>query len=188
MRYTGVSVIERRDSGFDEEAQVVRTAEPFSQFYDREFRRVVALAYVLSGSQNGAEDLAQDGFLAAYRDWDGVGTHPNPGAWVRRVVANRSVSMWRRRMAEVRAAARLIPSSGLRPEEMDPVATEVWSQVRRLPKRQAQALALRYLEDLPVDQIAEVLECSSGSVKQHLHRGQRALAHRLGEEDIAHER
>jgi RNA polymerase sigma-70 factor (ECF subfamily) len=183
-----VSVTERSEPASDIEVQVIGTAEPFSRFYEREFRRVVALAYVLSGSRTGAEDLAQDGFLAAYRRWEQVGLHPNPGGWVRRVVSNRAVSMWRRRMAEAKAVLRLTGEQTDPPEEMDPAATEVWSHVRRLPKRQAQSLALRYLDDLTVDQIADVLQCSPGSVKQHLHRGQRAIARRLGEEGTGHER
>jgi RNA polymerase sigma-70 factor (ECF subfamily) len=181
-------VIERSESAPDVEIQVIGTAEPFSQFYAREFRRVVALAYVLSGSQTGAEDLAQEGFLAAYRHWERVRRHPNPEAWVRRVVSNRAVSTWRRRMAEAKAVMRLTGGSAGPPEEMDPAATEVWGHVRRLPRRQAQSLALRYLDDLSVDEIADVLQCSPGSVKQHLHRGERALARRLGEEGSDDER
>jgi RNA polymerase sigma-70 factor (ECF subfamily) len=161
---------------------VIGTAEPFERFYAREYQPVVALAYVLSGSRTGAEDLAQEGFLVAYREWDRVSTHPNPAAWVRRVVANRSVSLWRRRMAELKALGRLLGWTAASPEPMDPAAEELWGRVRRLPRRQAQAIALRYLEDLTVDQIAEILECSAGSVKQHLHRARATLASRLGEE------
>jgi len=66
-----------------------------------------ALAYALSGSRLGADDLAQEAFLAAYRDWQSIGRYNNPGAWVRRVVDNRSVSMFRRRSAELRPLIRL---------------------------------------------------------------------------------
>jgi RNA polymerase sigma-70 factor (ECF subfamily) len=167
----------------DVKTPVIGTEETFEGFYHREYRAVVALAYVLSGSRTAAEDLAQDAFLTAFRDWEHVARHPNPEAWIRRVASNRAVSQWRRRVAEVKAVRRLVGWSGTPPEEMDPAAKLVWSQVRRLPKRQAQSLALRYLEDLSIDQIAEILSCSSGSVKQHLHRGQQALARRLGEKD-----
>jgi RNA polymerase sigma-70 factor (ECF subfamily) len=54
--------------------------------------------------------------------------------------------------------------------------------VRRLPKRQAQAVALHYLEDRSVEDIAAILECSTGTVKQHLHRARRRLAALLGED------
>jgi DNA-directed RNA polymerase specialized sigma24 family protein len=73
---------------------------------------VVGLAYALSGSRWGAEDLAQDAFLAAHRDWERIGSYEHPGAWVRRVVANLSVSMFRRRATEARALARVALGRG----------------------------------------------------------------------------
>jgi RNA polymerase sigma-70 factor (ECF subfamily) len=54
-----------------------------------------------------------------------------------------------------------------------------WHEVRALPSRQAQCVALHYLEDRPVVEIAEILGCSSSTVKVHLHRGRLALAERL---------
>lgn len=81
--------------------------ESFDSFYQREVTAVVGLAFVLSGSRSGAEDLAQEGFLAAYRQWDRISSLDDPGAWVRRVVSNRSVSAFRRRTAEMKALLRL---------------------------------------------------------------------------------
>jgi RNA polymerase sigma-70 factor, ECF subfamily len=68
-----------------------------------------------------------------------------------------------------------VPSG--RPEEPD---ADFWRAVRALPRRQAQAIALFYLEDLPVAAIAEVLDCAEGTVKALLHQGRRTLAARLG--------
>jgi RNA polymerase sigma-70 factor (ECF subfamily) len=56
---------------------------------------------------------------------------------------------------------------------------EFWDAVRALPARQAQAIALHYLEDRPVAEIAEILGCAPATVKVHLHRGRRALADTL---------
>ena len=66
--------------------------EAFEHFYEREFRQVAALAYVLTGRRDVAEDLAQEAFMAALRGWDRVSGYDKPEAWVRRVVANRAVS------------------------------------------------------------------------------------------------
>ncbi|MFP3900240.1 MAG: sigma factor-like helix-turn-helix DNA-binding protein, partial [Acidimicrobiia bacterium] len=57
---------------------------------------------------------------------------------------------------------------------------EVWEAVRALPARQAQAIALHYLDDRSVDEVAHVLGCAPGSVKTHLHRGRVTLARALG--------
>jgi RNA polymerase sigma-70 factor, ECF subfamily len=51
--------------------------------------------------------------------------------------------------------------------------------VRALPRRQAQVVALHYLEDRPVAEIADALGIASGTVKKHLHDGRRELARRL---------
>jgi DNA-directed RNA polymerase specialized sigma24 family protein len=78
-------------------------AETFDDFYAREFSAVVGLAYALSGSRTGAEDLAKEAFLAAHRGWDRVAAFDDTGAWVRRVVANLAVSAFRRRLSEAKA-------------------------------------------------------------------------------------
>ncbi len=165
-------------------SQVIRGVEPFERFYEREFRSVVGLAYALSGSRAASEDLAQEAFIAAHGNWDKIGTYEKPEAWVRRVVSNLSVSRFRRRTTEMKALTRL---AGFRNETsvlptLPSEAEDFWSHVRKLPRRQAQVIALHYLEDLPVAEIAEILECSPNTVKVHLHKGRQKLADRLGVE------
>lgn len=172
MRVKGVVVMnERRADSVP--------GESFESVYRREFGSVVALAYALSGSRTAAEELAQDSFLAAYRRWEEIGGYEQPAAWVRRVCANRSTSFIRRRMSESRAVARLAERRVL-PEQLPPDADAFWATVRRLPRRQAQVVALRYLEDLPVSEIAAVLECSEATVRVQLHRARKRLATLLG--------
>lgn len=164
-----------------ENIPVVRAVEPFERFYEREYRSVVGLAYALSGSRSSAEDIAQEAFIAAHKKWGEVGTYEKPEAWVRRVVSNLSVSRFRRRASEVKALTRL---AGFRSDtasigELPAEADHFWKEVRRLPKRQAQAVALHYLEDYAVKDIAQILECSPNTVKVHLHKARQTLADRL---------
>ena len=145
---------------------------------------VVALAYALSGSRTGAEDIAQEAFLRAYRDWDRVGSYEHQAAWVRRVAANLATSGLRRRLVEVRALTRL---AGRWEPAVDPLAAhnaEFWAAVRTLPRRQAQAVALYYFEDLSVQQTATVLGCTEGTVKAHLAKARRTLARQLQPEKL----
>ena len=129
---------------------------------------MVGLAYALSGSRSTAEDLAQEAFLAAHRAWDRVSTYENPGAWVRRVVANLSVSAFRRRLAEAKAFARIGLGERHHLPELPSGDAEFWEAVRSLPRRQSQVVALHYLEDLPVAEVAAVLDIAPGTVKKHL--------------------
>ena len=166
-------------------ASAVRPTVDFEDFYRSEFPSVVGLAYALSGSRSGAEDLAQDAFLAAYRNWARIGEYDKPGAWVRRVVANRSVSFFRRRMVEAKGIARLALRREPALPELAQEDAEFWMAVRVLPKRQAQVVALHYMEDLPVTEIARILELAEGTVKSHLHAARRTLAARLKLEEGA---
>jgi RNA polymerase sigma factor (sigma-70 family) len=148
--------------------------ESFEAFYARERQQITGLAFVMSGSRAGAEDLAQEAFLVALRNWDKIGSYDDPGAWVRRVVANRSVSGFRRRAAEARALIRLGSLRSTVPElAADTVAT--WDAVRRLPRRQAQVVALRYFDGQQIADIARILECSENTVKTHLKRAMTTL-------------
>ncbi len=162
---------------------VERTPEAFEDFYVREYSAVVGLAYALSGSRWGGEDLAQEAFLAAHRRWDEIGVYDQPGAWVRRVVANLSVSSFRRRAAEAKALARFALTQA--PPLPDLAASDLafWAAVRSLPHRQAQAVALFYLEDRSVADVAEILDMSEGTVKRHLYDARQTLARRLAPEE-----
>lgn len=166
-----------------EGSERVTNAETFEDLYARDFAAVVGLAYALSGSRAGAEDLAQEAFLAAHRSWDRVGRYDDPGAWVRRVVANLSVSAFRRRLAEAKALTSIAIGSARALPKLSDDDAEIWRTVRTLPRRQRQVIALRYLEDMPVAQIALVLGTAEGTVRKHLHDGRLTLARRLGLED-----
>lgn len=167
---------QRYTSANDLDTPVIRGAESFQGFYRREIRKVTALAYALSGSATAAEDIAQESMLAAYRRWDEVGRLENPGAWIRRVIANQSVSVIRRRVVEAKGLYRLAQQGQ---EAVDPDLPSdsewVWVQVRRLPRRQAQAVTLYYLEHLTMPEIAEILGCSAETVSTHLRRGRATL-------------
>ena len=156
----------------------LRAVPTFDQFYRSEYRAVVGLAFALSGSRMVAEDIAQDAFMAAHKAWERVGYFDKPEAWVRRVTANLAVSHVRTKVREAKAVARLKSRQDYLPR-LPAEDAHFWKEVRALPKRQAQAVALHYLEDLPVADIAEVLGCSSATVKVHLHKARARLARRL---------
>lgn len=174
-------MVDRRTEGAGS-LRPVRAVPDFESFYRREYRMVVGLAYALSGSRIAAEDITQDAFLAAHKEWDRVAFYDKPEAWVRRVVANLSVSHIRTRVREAGALARLKPRSSYLPRLPEEDA-HFWKAVRSLPRRQAQAIALHYLEDMSVADIAAVLDCAEGTVKVHLHKGRKQLARKLDEED-----
>lgn len=155
----------------------------FEDFYVAEYHLVLGVLLMVTADRQDAEDIAQDAFGRAFERWSSVAHHANPEAWVRRVALNRAVSAWRRSRTARRAGERLGTTSQV--VAGDPVLSDegVWHQVARLPRRQAQTIALRYVEDRSDAQIANILGISMGSVKTHLHRAHRALGQLLGEEN-----
>lgn len=157
---------------------VPRMQVSFDDFYRQEYRHVLGLAYVLTGNASVAEDTTQDAFTAAYRQWAAIGGYDSPAAWVRRVTCHRAASVVRRRVREAKAIVRLAYRTPTH-IELDEGDAEFWRSVRALPPRQAQAVALFYLEDYSVRDIAAVLDCSEGTVKTHLSRARTAVARQL---------
>lgn len=158
--------------------RTVRAVPDFESFYRSEYRAVVGLAFALSGSRIAAEDITQDAFMAAHKEWARVAGYDKPEAWVRRVVSNLSVSFIRTKAREAGAIARLKSRDDYLPR-MPEEDAHFWKAVRSLPKRQAQVIALHYLEDRPVADIAMILDCSDSTVKVHLHKGRKRLARKL---------
>lgn len=175
-----MATVARQVDGMDDASAArveIALGETFEVFYRRELPALIAFARVLSGSA-AAEDLAQEAMLAAYRRWDVVSRLDAPSSWVRRVCANRSVSLFRRTTTEARALLWL-RSRPQRDVSMAPEHEEFWTEVRRLPRRQAQVIALYYVYDLAVGEVARTLGCAEGTVKAHLARGRATLAERI---------
>jgi RNA polymerase sigma-70 factor (ECF subfamily) len=115
-----------------------RGSEQFLEFYQREYRGLVALSASLIGDRSMAEDIAQDALVVAYRRWEEIGRLESPIGWTRRVVINKSVSLVRRRVAELRALTRLASWADRAVwQESD---ADFWRLVRSLPRRQAQVV------------------------------------------------
>ena len=156
----------------------LRAAESFEEYYQRDYRKLLGLAFVLTGSQGPAEDLCQEALTEAHRRWAKISGYDRPEAWVRRVMVNKSSSRGRKLRSEAKALLRLGNRAAVVVEPTER-SLEIWEAVRRLPERQAQAIALHYWDDLPRAEIAEVLGCSDETVKTHLKRGRAALSEHL---------
>jgi DNA-directed RNA polymerase specialized sigma24 family protein len=155
-----------------------RDVESFEDFYRREYPRLMVLARVLAGDA-AAEDVAQESMLVTYRHWTRIALLESPAGYVRGICAHKAVSVTRRLVAERRALRRV---AGRRAVVVEPLASDserFWTEVRRLPRRQAQAAALYYALDLPVAAVAAALGCAEGTVKVHLSRARDELGRRL---------
>jgi RNA polymerase sigma-70 factor (ECF subfamily) len=151
----------------------------FDRFYRDNYPNVVGLVYSLTGSRHGAEDLAQEAFLRAYRRWDHVGGYDRPHSWVRVVAMNLARSRLRRLGAEARALRRFVGMDVTAFPEMEPSDERFWAEVRRLPPRQRQVVVLHYVDDAAVADIARTIGISESGVKNSLAQARNKLARTL---------
>lgn len=163
-------------------APPVPTYVDFDRFYREQLPSIVALAAAIAGHE-AAEEVAQEALLRAHRDWSRIERYDKPGAWLRRVAINLATSQRRRLSSERRAMARVAQRRALPapPPEVD----GFWTLVRELPPRQAAAVALHYLDDLGIAELAAALDCAEGTAKAHLHKARQTLARRLADEETS---
>ena len=159
-----------------------RTQVDLDAFVAREYPKVVAAVGLITGNRQDAADAVQDalvGFLAKPPTREIT----NVAAWITVVASNRARDLLRSRGAEARAYAKV----GTTDESYDPVLAgldvDVLAALEELPRQQKEVCVLHYLLDHSVDQVAEGLGVSAGTVKTQLHRARKALAARLRRED-----
>lgn len=163
--------------------QPISTLQTFEACFVAEYPKMVALAAAVSGSRVHAEDIAQDAMARLSRNWNKVQHFDKPGAWLRRVTINLALSQKRRMVNEAKALLRIdLPVSTLPEPRTEDAA--VWRLVAELPKQQRAAIALHFLEERSIDEIADILEISASTARVHLHRARATLGTRLDEEDL----
>ena len=144
--------------------------EAFVGAFDRLYERAYQQAYKLLGDRQEAEDLAQEACARASLRW---GHFENPDAWVVHVVTNLAFDRFRR-LRSARRHARRSPAPALIAQVADP-HVDLYRALAQLPRRQREAVALRYLADFSEAQTAAALGCTPGTVKTHTARGLHAL-------------
>jgi len=152
-------------SGMDEEAMVevpLSTDAAFAEFFSEAKAPMHRLAYLLTGSNMQAEEAVQESFVQVFERWARI---DDPGAYLRRAVVNRCTSWHRHRAVVLRTRTRVATNESYldQPDEL----TDALAQ---LPARRRAMLVLRYYERLELEEIADTLGVSVGTVKSTVHR------------------
>ena len=150
-----------------------------AELFDRNYAPLCRLAYVIIGDVQLAEELVMDALLKTYSAWGRIRDPARSDAYLRRTVVNLCRSKIRRKVIEARVNRTSYQREERKPSGWDPELHEtsrlVWEAVRKLAPRQRAAVVLRYFEDLPEAQIAEILDCSVGTVKSQLSKARARL-------------
>jgi RNA polymerase sigma-70 factor, ECF subfamily len=169
-----------------EERRLVREAqrgsgEALAALYAAHWRRAHRAAYLVVHDAAAAEDVAQDGFLAAVDALDRFDRRRPFAPWLHRIVINRAID-WARRESLRRSAGdpeRAAPAAA-GDAGGDPAAapgTELMAALAELAPEQRAVVVLRYLLDYRPGEIGRMLELPRGTVNSRLRRG----LDRLGE-------
>lgn len=152
----------------------------FEEWAQARVPALMRFAYLIAGGQSEGEDALQAALEKAYARWSRVSRADDPEAYVRRMILNAHVSLWRRgrrREAPVAEVWR-----GASDDHAEQVASHdrVWRLCAGLPRQQRAAVVLRFYEDRDYAEIAALLGVSEATARSHVHRAVRALRDQMG--------
>jgi len=148
------------------------SADAMERLYRLHWPRAYRAAYLVVHDAAGAEDIAQEAFLAAVRALDRFDRRRPFGPWLHRIVVNRAIDWARARAlrAEVEAGDELVA-----PDMSSNGVPELVRRLAPLPPDQRAVIVLRHLLEYTPGEIAELLDLPRGTVNSRLRRGLDAL-------------
>lgn len=131
--------------------------------------RLLRLACLLLLDRHEAEDLVQDALVRVYLSWRRIREKDKSEAYVRRTLVRLAVDRHRARHLALVPLESAPEPIGPDTDDMASQQSELFAILRELPPKQRQCLVLRFYADLPVSEVAEILNCSTGTVKSQTH-------------------
>jgi RNA polymerase sigma-70 factor (sigma-E family) len=139
----------------------------FDEFARARMPELLRFGHALTGSPHAAADLVQDALERTMLAWGRVENQGDPEGYVRRIMVNRNISIWRRHRRETLVLD--VPEDAGRrgTTAFEPMIRDLalWDRVKALPTRQRTVIVLRYYEDMHEAQIAEIMCSALGTVK-----------------------
>lgn len=162
-----------------DEADTSNSPSPESLFREH-YEALTRSLSLITADPDLARDAVQEAFARLCEDWERVGTYEHQVAWVRKVAINlvrdRQRFLQRRMSLLSRMGEQLSAQTRGLPADTDPL---LWQAVRALPTRQRTVVALHYVGDLTLREVAESMDISEGSVKRHLDRARNTLRRKM---------
>lgn len=155
--------------------------EVLAAWFRAHYASLHRVAHLMLGDAAEADEVVMDAFAKALARWRLFRSLDSPPAYLRRVVVNDCRSRVRRRAVERRALALVGRRDDVVNDADHGARVDLWRAVLTLPDRQRACVALRYLDDMREEQIAEVLGVPLGTVKSQLSRARRKLRDALEE-------
>lgn len=155
--------------------------------------KVFQLCYRMLGNRHEAEDMAQEAFIRAYVNIATFNINLKFSTWLYRIATNLCIDRIRKKKPDFYLDAEVSGTDGLTMYSQIPADTalpedEVESielqeiiqrEISRLPEKYRSVIVLKYIEELSLNEISEILDMPLGTVKTRIHRGREALRHQL---------
>lgn len=175
-------------------AQVIKgDQDAFAEIVELYQHKLYQICYRMLGNKHEAEDIAQEAFMRAYVNIHTFDQKRKFSTWLYRIATNLCIDRIRKKKpdyhldAEVRGAEGLNMYSSIANDDQLPedelvkmeVQERVQYEISRLPDKYRAAIVLKYIEELPLAEISEILDLPLGTVKTRIHRGREALRKQL---------
>jgi RNA polymerase sigma-70 factor, ECF subfamily len=163
--------------------------EAFEGIVDLFKDKIYRHCYRMVGNGHEAEDLAQETFLRAYRNISKYNNEFKFSTWIFRIATNLCIDRLRKKKpdyyldAEVPGTDGATMYSQLSSDEPLPeqvvTENERWNELQeeimKLPEKYRTAIVLKYVEDLSLEEISQIMDIPVPTVKTRIHRGREAL-------------
>ncbi|OEH92611.1 RNA polymerase sigma factor SigW [Bacillus solimangrovi] len=167
--------------------------DAFAEIVELYKDKVYQLCYRMLGNAHEAEDIAQEAFIRAYVNINSYDTNRKFSTWLFRIATNLSIDRIRKKKPDYFLDQEIAGSEGLTlysqiadkgplPEEdVESLELQEWIQneISALPPKYRAAIVLKYIEELSLKEISQVLDLPINTVKTRIHRGREALRKRL---------
>jgi RNA polymerase sigma-70 factor (ECF subfamily) len=155
--------------------------------------KVYQICYRMLGNRHEAEDMAQEAFIRAYVNIHRFNIELKFSTWLYRIATNLCIDRIRKKKPDYYLDAEVPGTEGLNmysqissdtrlPEddvESLELQTLIQTEISKLPDKYRAVIVLKYIEELSLNEISEILELPLGTVKTRIHRGREALRKQL---------
>ncbi|KMJ56936.1 RNA polymerase sigma factor SigW [Bacillus sp. LL01] len=155
--------------------------------------KIYQLVYRMIGNSHEAEDIAQEAFIRAYININSFDVNRKFSTWLYRIATNLTIDRIRKKKPDYYLDAEVAGTEGLTmysqvaadialpEEEVETMELqgEIQHQILKLPDKYRTVIVLKYIDELSLIEISEILEIPVGTVKTRIHRGREALRQQL---------
>ncbi|EIJ79973.1 RNA polymerase sigma factor SigW [Bacillus methanolicus PB1] len=155
--------------------------------------KVFQLCYRMLGNRHESEDIAQEAFIRAYVNINSFNINLKFSTWLYRIATNLCIDRIRKKKPDYYLDAEVSGTDGLTmysqiaadtalpEEELQSLELQetIQKEISKLPEKYRTAIVLRYIEELSLNEISEILDLPLGTVKTRIHRGREALRQQL---------